>query len=82
MFQLNTITKNFASKLLSQGSTELDNLSKNAKKFPFSGNLVKRSISALNFSTESAEKPTIYDLLFFVEIYSLKNDKQPSDMRK
>ena len=32
MFPLNTMTKNFASKLFSQGSIELDNLSKNAKK--------------------------------------------------
>ena len=31
IFPFNTMTKDFASKLLSQGSIELDNLSKNAK---------------------------------------------------
>ena len=37
IFPLNTVTIDFASKLLSQGSTELDNLSKNAKMFRFEG---------------------------------------------
>ena len=37
IFPLNTITKTFASKLLSQGSIEQDNLSKNAKNFRFGG---------------------------------------------
>ena len=76
------MTKNFPSKLLSQGSIELDNVSKNAKKIPFLGNLIKISISVLNFSAESVEKSTIYDLLFLVAIYSPKNgNKHPSDMR-
>ena len=76
------MTKNFATKLLSQGSIELDNVSKNAKKIPFLGNLIKISISVLNFSAESVEKSTIYDLLFLVAIYSPKNgNKHPSDMR-
>ena len=35
IFPLNTMTETFASKLLSQGSIELDNLSKNAKNFRF-----------------------------------------------
>ena len=39
-------------------------------------------ISVLNFSTESAKKPTIYDLLFLIAIYAPKNDnKHPSEMR-
>ena len=36
-FPLNTMTKHFESKLLSQGSIELDNLMKNAKMFCFGG---------------------------------------------
>ena len=36
-FPLNTITKTFTSKLLSQGSIEQDKLSTNAKKFRFGG---------------------------------------------
>ena len=44
--------------------------------------LIKTLISVLNFSTESAKKPTIYDLLFLIAIYSPKNDsKHPSEMR-
>ena len=44
---------------------------------------MKISISVLNFSTESAEKPTIYDLLFCIVIYSLKNDnKHLSEMKE
>ena len=40
------------------------------------------SISVLNFSTESAEKSAIYDMLFLTAIYSPKNDnKHPSEMR-
>ena len=36
----------------------------------------------MNFSTESAKKPTIYYLLFLIAIYSPKNDKRhPSEMR-
>ena len=66
------MTKNFVSKLLSQGSIEFDNVSKNAKKIPFLGNLIKILISVLNFSAESFEKSTIYDLLFLVAIYFLK----------
>ena len=34
------------------------------------GNLIKISISVLNLSTESAEKPRVYKLLFLVAIYS------------
>ena len=56
---------NFASNLLSQGSTEQDNLSKNVKKNSF--------ISVLNFNTELAKKRTIYDFLFFIALYSSKN---------
>ena len=52
------------------------------KKFSFWGSLIKISISVQNFSTESAEKSTIYNLLFLVAIYSPKNDnKHPSEMR-
>ena len=29
------------------------------------------SISVLNFSTESAKKPRVYELLFFITTYSL-----------
>ena len=36
--------------------------------------LIKISISLLNFSTESAKKPSIYGLLFFIAICSPKND--------
>ena len=36
----------------------------------------------INFSTESAKKTTIYNLLFLIALYSPKNDnKQPSEMR-
>ena len=58
MFRSNTMTKTFASKFFSQGSIEQDNLLKNVKIFVL-GNLIKISISVLNFNTESAEKPTI-----------------------
>ena len=45
-------------------------------------NLIKTSIWALNFSTESAEKPTVFDFLFLVAIYTPKNvNKHPSEMR-
>ena len=38
--------------------------------------------SALNFSTVSAKKPTIYDLLFLIALYSPKYfNKHPSEMR-
>ena len=37
IFRLDTMTKTFASKLLSQDSIEQDNLSKKAKNFPFWG---------------------------------------------
>ena len=36
--------------------------------------LIKKSISVLNFSTESAKKTSIYGLLFFIAISSPKND--------
>ena len=75
------MTKNFASKLLSQGSTKLDNLSKNARNFFLWGNLIKESISALNVSTVLDEKSTIYDLLFLITIWPPKNDnKHPFKM--
>ena len=46
------------------------------------GNLIKLSMPVLNFSTKSGEKPTIYDLLFLVLIYSPKNNnKHPSEIR-
>ena len=52
------------------------------QKSPFSVNLIKISISVLNFSTESTKKPTIYDSLFLIAIYSPENDsKHPSEMR-
>ena len=37
IFPLYIITKHFTSKLLSKGSTELDNLAKNPKNFRFGG---------------------------------------------
>ena len=40
------------------------------------------SIPVLNFSTESANKLTLYILMFLIAIYSLNNDnKYPSEMR-
>ena len=73
------MNKNFASNLLSQGSIEQDYLS---RKIPILECLIKVSISVLNFSTESAKKLTIYYLLFFIVVYSPKNDnKHPSEMR-
>ena len=56
----------------SQGSIEQDYLWNNVKNFSFWGYLIKMSNSVLNFSTESA-KPTIYDFLFFITLYSPKN---------
>ena len=64
----------FELKFLSQGSIEQDHLSKNVKKFG--------SDKKINFSNESAKKPTIYDLLFIIAIYSLENvNKQSSEMK-
>ena len=64
----------FELKLLSQGSTEQDHLSKNVKKFG--------SDKKINFSNESVKKPTIFDLLFTTAIYSLQNvSKQFSEMK-
>ena len=72
--------KHFPSNLLSQGSIEKDYLWNNVKKFSFWGYLIKMSNSVLNFSTESA-KPTIYDFLFLITLYSPKNhNKHPSEM--
>ena len=35
----------------------------------------------MNFNAQSAEEPTIYDLLFLVAIYSPKNDnRHPSEI--
>ena len=45
-------------------------LSKNIK------DLIKTYISVLNFSTESAKKLTIYDLLFLIALYSSKTDNK------
>ena len=58
--------------LLSQGSNKQGYLLSNIKKFQFLERLIKVSISVLNFSTESANKRTIYDLLFLFVIYSPK----------
>ena len=45
------------------------------------GNLIKISISVLNFSFNTG-KPTTYDLLFLVTRYFPKNDnKHPPEMR-
>ena len=72
--------KHFPSNLLSQGSIEKDYLWNNVKKLSFCGYLIKMSNSVLNFSTESA-KPTIYDFLFLITLYSAKNhNRPPSEM--
>ena len=64
----------FELKLVSQGSIEQDHLSKNVKKFG--------SDKKINISNESVKKPTIYDLLFIIAIYSLQNvNKQSSEMK-
>ena len=45
--------------------------------------LTKTSILVLNFNKESAKKPTVYVLLFFIAVYYPKDDnKHPSEMRK
>ena len=45
-------------------------------------NLIKISISVLNFSTESAEKPKTLNSLFLIATYSSKNqNKPPSEIR-
>ena len=54
------MTKYFAPKLLSQGSIELNNLSKNVKNFRFGGVWYIILISVLNFSAESA----VWDFFF------------------
>ena len=44
---------------------------------------MKISTSLVDFSTELAEKPNIYELLFLVAIYSLENDnKNFSEIRR
>ena len=64
----------------SQGSIEQDYLWDNVKRFSFWGYLIKMANSVLNFSTESA-KPTIYDFLFLITLYSPKNhNKHPSEL--
>ena len=71
----------FLSTLLFQGSIEQGYQSNNVKNSVL-GCLIKTSISALNFSTESAKERTINDLLFLIAIYSPKNDnRHPSKMR-
>ena len=62
----------FESKLLFQGSIDLEHLSKNVKNI--------RSNKKINFGTESIKKPKIdYDFLFIIAIYSLQNvNKHPS----
>ena len=43
---------------------------------------MKISISLLDFTNESTEKPIIYELPFLVAIYSPENDnKHPSEIR-
>ena len=69
--------KNFVSKSLSQGGIEQDYLLKQWKIQVFG--VFNKNI---NFSTESTDKPKIYDLLFLIAIYSSKNDnKYPSEIR-
>ena len=76
-FLLNTMNESLAPNLLSQGIIEQDYLSKNIKKSVFVV-LIKASIDVVNFSTELAKKPTIYDLLFLIAIYSPENDNKLS----
>ena len=69
--------KNFVSKSLSQGGIEQDYLLKQWKIQVFG--VFNKNI---NFSTESTDKPKIYDLLFLIAIYPSKNDnKHPSEIR-
>ena len=75
-FSLNFMTTTFALKLFSQGSIEQS--IKECEKFLFWGNLIKISVSVLNFSIESSQKPTIKVLLFLIAIYSSKNENKPS----
>ena len=64
----------FKLKLHTQGSIEQDYLSKYVKKFG--------SDKKIYFSNESVKKPSIYDLLFIIAIYSLQNvNKQSSEMK-
>ena len=64
----------FELKQLSQGRIEKDHLSKNVLKIG--------SDKMINFSNESFKIPTIYDLLFIIAIYSLKNvNKHSSEMK-
>ena len=52
------------------------------EKYHFGGNLIDIPILVLSFSTESAEKPTIYDLLYLAaKYYPKNNNKHPSEMR-
>ena len=75
------MNKNVASNLPSEGSIEQDYIVK-CEKLQFWRCLIKISISVLNFSIESVKKPTVYDLLHLIAIYSPKNDnKDPSEMR-
>ena len=57
---INTMTKTFASKLISQGRIEQGNLSKTAKNFHFGGNFITISISVLNFSTDQLKKQQFF----------------------
>ena len=74
-FSLNFMTTTFALKLFSQGSIEQS--IKECEKFLFWGNLIKISVSVLNFSIESSQKPTMKVLLFLIAIYSSKNENKP-----
>ena len=75
------MNESLAPNLLSQGIIEQNFSSKNIKKSVFVV-LTKASIYVVNFSTELAKKPTIYDLLFLIAIYSPENDnKLPCNMR-
>ena len=51
--------QNFAIKTAFSGKHWKEQTIDEFEKFSFLGNLIKISVSVLNFSTESAEKPTI-----------------------
>ena len=74
---INVINKNFGSSLLFPGLSI-----EKCKRSQFLGCLIKIKISVLNFSTESAKKKTIYNLLFFTALCSPKNDNKQSSERK
>ena len=72
---LNTMTKNYSLKVLFQGNQTGLSFEK-CKMSAFA--LINKSI---NFLTELIEKPTNYDLLFFIATQSPKNDhKHPYEI--